>query len=351
MKLTKRLSIALSAYLMFFGPPQHADADNLTPPTLVIMDTALDTTIPEVKASLVHEVCLLEWSACPNGREFMEGPGSSTLPKEFLQAHGFNHGTQMVSAAIRTYPKVKILFMRIIANSSSGVRLITTERTVYQALEWVIANKTTYNIVAIGLSQSHHRLLKLKQYCPNSTRTNTAIKNLYSLEIPLFVASGNDNDKNRVSWPACVPEAMAISAISNGTISRYSNFDKELSDFAAIGELTTTNVGGKPINSSGTSIAAQVMAALWTQARAEITNSSFLETLQLFRDISRKISVDNGQLLWLESGPLNEAIIQIAIKKGELDPESLGRDLVCKEDMLLTGVYRFTKGDSIYCVI
>ena len=89
-------------------------------PTLAILDTALDTSIESIKPRIVAEVCILDWASCPNGQKFMEGPGSAVLPMKFLATNNFNHGTQMVSAAIAANPNVNIVFIRIVGNTSKG---------------------------------------------------------------------------------------------------------------------------------------------------------------------------------------------------------------------------------------
>lgn len=294
-----------------------------TPPAMVIMDTALDTSISEIKNNLIHEVCILEWNSCPNGRDFMEGPGASTLRTNFLRLSGFNHGTQMTSIAIRTYSDVRIIFLRIIANSYSGARLTTSDRTVYQSLEWVYNNREKFNIVSIGLSQSHHRLLSYSQYCPISSRTNEIVRKLFNAGIALFVASGNDNDKSRVSWPGCIPEAMAVSAVTNNSISRYSNFDKNLSDYAAIGELRVFDAGGVLTNASGTSVSAQVMAALWTQVRTEFPEFTFQDTIKFFQDIAKPVKVGEDSVRWIDSKVVNETIFRANLVRAGIDIESL----------------------------
>lgn len=322
--LVKALLLVISSLVLtFISTPTRAN----TPPTMVIMDTALDTSIPEIKNNLVLEVCILEWSSCPNGREFMEGIGASTLPSNFIRSSGFNHGTQMASIAIRTYPDVKIIFLRIIANSYSGARLSTTDRTVYQSLEWVLNNREKYNIVSVGLSQSHHRLLNFNQYCPVSTKTNEMVKKLFAAGVALFVASGNDNDKSRISWPGCIPEAIAVSAITNNSISRYSNFDPKLSDYAAIGELRVLDAGGNPTNASGTSVSAQVMAALWTQVRTEYELWSFQETAEFFDRIATSVRVGPEILKWIDARVVNETILRSKLEQAGIDYESVPKPI------------------------
>lgn len=322
-----RVMVLSFAFLISLIPSSHVSA-NATP-TMVIMDTALDTSIPEIRNNLVYEVCILDWNSCPNGTDFMEGPGASTMSKSLINLSGFGHGTQMTSAAIRTYPKLQFIFVRIIANSSSGARLSTTEGTIARALDWVYKNKDRFNIVSIGLAQSHHRLWSGSDYCPTSPQNVQIIRKLLNAGIPIFVASGNNSDKNRVSWPACIPETMAISAITNQTISRYSNFDQNLSDFAAIGEMRVLNAGGVVTSASGTSISTQVIAAIWTRVRAEFPSFSYQETFDFLRAVSADIRVESSILSWVDVKTVNNKILRETLASQGLSQSGIEEFLRC----------------------
>lgn len=344
-----RLGVSVLVYLVVFAFQANQPLSASLTPTMVIVDTALDTSISEIRDGLVYEVCILDWNACPNGSSFMEGTGASTMPRTLINLNGFSHGTQMTSAAIRTYPKLRFIFVRIIAHSSSGSRLSTSEDTILRALDWIDKNKERFNIVSIGLAQSHHRLWSGKQYCPSSTRNSEAIRRLLNAGIPLFVASGNDNDKSRVSWPACIPEAMAVSAITNQTISRYSNFDPVLSDFAAIGELKVINAGGSLTSASGTSIATHVMAALWTQVRSEFPLFSFQETLDFLNGVSTEVAVGNAKLRWVNKEVLNIEIFRRSLMGSEISEKSLGELIRCNLLQEANSILRNQSNKARFC--
>ena len=146
-----------------------AKADNT--PTIAILDTALDTSLPIFKDRIAYEVCILEWNSCPNGQSFQEGPGSAVLPMSVMANNGFNHGTTMASVVANTDPNVKIVFVRIIGNTPSGGRQIANELTVVNALTWVLQNKDKFNIKAVSMSQGHHNLSPLTDYCPSTPNT------------------------------------------------------------------------------------------------------------------------------------------------------------------------------------
>ncbi len=113
---------------------------NVAQPTIAILDTALDTSLPIFKNRILFEACVTQWASCPNGQFEMEGSGSSTLKPEWISKNGFNHGTEMASLAVATNPNINIVFVRIIGANSKGLRQASGEATVYNALDWVIKN-------------------------------------------------------------------------------------------------------------------------------------------------------------------------------------------------------------------
>ena len=74
------------------------------------------------KSKIVYEVCIMDDNKCPNGKSFQEGVGAATLPATSIYQNGFDHGTQMTYAAIKTNPNVRIVFVRIIGSTQNGQR-------------------------------------------------------------------------------------------------------------------------------------------------------------------------------------------------------------------------------------
>ena len=255
------------------------------PQTLVIADTAIDSSIAEFSENIVQEVCIVDYSVCPNGANFMEGKGSANLPEVLIQSNGFNHGTQMVSAAVRTNPELKIIFVRIISHSSKGTRLPASIDVLNRTLDWVQKNRSIYNIQAIAISQGHHNLLSLSNYCPQDNSFNNQVNDLRALEIPYFAPTGNAGDKSRVDWPACSPQVLAIGALTpQKQVAGYSNIDDDLVDHFEIGSLKVLDASNREITAQGTSISVQVTAAKWMRIKAlnpKITIPESLEQLRL----------------------------------------------------------------------
>jgi hypothetical protein len=257
----KLITIVLTTTLLITGLSSSKAVDT-QPATLAIIDTALDTTLPEFRGKIVHEVCVLDWNSCPNGKNFMEGPGAALMPLTQMSQNGFDHGTQMASAAIATNPSLNIVFIRFVGATPTGVRQITNESSFVNALNWVYNNKNRFNIKAIAMSQSHNNLGPAgTKYCPSTPLTENAINSLNSVGVSVFLPAGNNRDLKRISWPACIPTSVAVSASSNGGVSLYTNYDVNLTDVFANGDMTLTFPGGRKSAVAGSSVSAQVAAS------------------------------------------------------------------------------------------
>ena len=281
----------------------------LQTPTIAILDTALDTSVPEFQGRIAYEVCILEWNSCPNGQAFMEGTGSSVLPSSIISKNGFDHGTQIASIAVATNPNVKIVFVRIVGANSNGLRQATGEATVYNALDWVIRNKDKLNIQAVSMSQGHSAGRNPDpNYCPSTPITEGKINTLMNSGIPVFFPTGNARNYSKIDWPACIPSAIAIGATMPAeTIAIYSNHDPLLTDFFALGQVKATNPGGKVVNVGGTSAATVIAATQWATIKSAKPHLTYSEIYNLISKTSKPTynsKITNGKLINLQ-GALN----------------------------------------------
>jgi len=290
--MNKKIALGVLALTMVIPSTSHADIKNRTStvPTLAILDTALDTSIPSIKEKLVYEVCILEWTTCPNGQSFMEGPGASHLPLSSITKNGFDHGTQMASVAIAANPNMNIVFVRVIGQNINFDRQITGEKTVYSALDWVYANKDKFNIQAVSMSLGDSNISGVGHYCPVTPNTQQSIKNLLSAGIPTFFPTGNGRNYNRIDWPSCIPESFAIGAGSRNGIELSSNSDQLLTDFYALGNTTAIYPGNVVKNASGTSVSAQIAASQWIVLKQSKPGYTVQQIADLINKTSTKIN-------------------------------------------------------------
>jgi hypothetical protein len=290
--MNKKIALGILALTIAIPSTSHANIKNrtVTVPTLAILDTALDTSIPSIKEKLVYEVCILEWTTCPNGQSFMEGPGASHLPLSSITKNGFDHGTQMASVAIAANPNMNIVFVRVIGQNINFDRQITGEKTVYSALDWVYANKDKFNIQAVSMSLGDSNISGVGPYCPVTPITQQSIKNLLSAGIPTFFPTGNGRNYNRIDWPSCIPESFAIGAGSRNGIELSSNSDQLLTDFYALGNTKAIYPGNVVKNASGTSVSAQIAASQWIVLKQSKPGYTVQQITDLISKTSTKIT-------------------------------------------------------------
>jgi len=277
---------------------------NVAKPALAILDTAIDTSIPEFKNKIVHEVCLLERGPCPNGGTVMEGPGAASMSPDLISKNGFDHGTQMAYVAIRNNPNMNIVFIRIIGNNPNGIRQVATEKTFITALQWVIENKDKWNIQAVSMSQGHHNLPTVVDYCPKTPNTEARIKTLVSMGVPVFLAAGNNGDQFKIDWPSCIKDSISVGATMPAkTIAAYSNNDANLLDFYAQGTMQGITAGNRKVNMAGTSASTQIAASNWVAVKAVKPNLTYSELYDLFVRTSEHTynsRIKSGRLMSLE---------------------------------------------------
>ena len=262
--MTKKL-ITAALLLSLLSPVAISQASVSNTPVLAILDTAIDTSLPQFKDKIVTEVCIVEWAVCPNGKNFQEGPGAASMPSDLIVKNGFDHGTVMTDIAIKSNPNLKVIFVKIVGNSDTGVRKPSGEASISAALFWVNENAAKYNIKAVSISQGSHVLGKEgTDYCPKYQRTIQAVDSLMSINIPVFAASGNNRDYKRIDWPSCMPQIVSVGAVDQiNEISTFSNTDPILLDFFALGSMQAAGPNNVLKNIAGTSASTQVAAATY----------------------------------------------------------------------------------------
>ena len=284
-------------------------------PTLAILDTALDTSIPLIKSRLVGEVCILDWPSCPNGNSFMEGEGSTILPMSILSNINFSHGTQMASVALQSNSNLNIVFVRIFGNTPAGERERTGISTLVNALNWVAINKDKYNIVAVSASQGASGPVinrpSNSSYCV-VTPLDKVVTDLSNSGVPVFFPSGNSGAdprmKNKIEWPACISQSIAVGGVSVSSesikinkprVNTQSNYDKNLVDIW--GEWSSNSIfpGNISGTSYGTSVSNQIIAAKYVALKTAKPDLSLTQLITLMKSSYVPVSNSVSQKVYL----------------------------------------------------
>lgn len=250
--MKKVVGLLVIAFTAGFLPAVEANEK----PAIAIIDTAIDTT----KINVLHEVCIMQELRCPNKQTFMEGPGAASLPANQISKNGFNHGTIMTTIASAVGRDINIVFVRIVPMTNTGRQGFYDHNDVTAALKWIATNKTRFNIVAVSASIGNHKLETGPAYCPVRDTLKTEIAKLQGLGVATVFAAGNNYDTQRVDFPACILESVAIGSVGErGNVENYSNGGAEL-DFYALGTYNTS-LG----RAMGTSAATAAFAAYWAK--------------------------------------------------------------------------------------
>ena len=286
--MNKKLISALIAITLAVPATAHgAGIQNRTDstPAIAILDTAIDTSLPAFQGKIVQEVCILEWTTCPNGQSFMEGKGAASMSPNLITLNGFEHGTQMTSVFLATNPNVNVVFIKIIGNTATGARQNAGEASVYNALNWVKSNASKYNIQAVTMSQGMHNFSSTTaDYCPKTPITQQSVKDLIAIGIPTFFPSGNGRDYTKIDWPACLDESISVGYVDQqNEISANSNNDTSKLDFFAPGFFTIAGAGNIVKNISGSSAAIQVAGAQWIKLKSAKPTYSYDQLLSALR--------------------------------------------------------------------
>jgi hypothetical protein len=273
----KKIAILLAVILGMSVVPSQAS--QVSKPTVVIIDTAFDTTVPELQGKVIQEVCVIEGTSCPNKTGFQEGLGSASLPSSIALSNGFEHGTYMATVATAVNPNANLILIRIAGINKNNKMLSMSPNAIAMALNWVKNNTSKYNIVATSTSLSNTVFNRTGNYCKIGADLQNAIISLQSLNVAAVFSAGNTYDRLRVSYPACIPQAIAVGATNysethNGKvitpISLASAGGPDL-DFYALGswQLRLTRINGQ------TSPATAAFAANWAKQAVKLGTTDY----------------------------------------------------------------------------
>ena len=129
------------------------------------------------------------------------------------QLDSSGHGTNVSAIVAGVAPGAKLVVLDVIDTTGS-----TSSALVVDAVNWVLANHSTYNIKAVNMSLGDSG--SYSTTC-SKVRTNPflqAINDLRGIGITVVASSGNNGYTNGISMPACTPGVLSVGAVYDSNI-------------------------------------------------------------------------------------------------------------------------------------
>lgn len=192
----KKFAVLFAALLALVGiAPAQANSQE----AVAIIDVNFESHLIDGQ---VTEVCVTSESAC----------ASTVLPRNASQFRAFNHGTIMADIARANNPSAHLILLEAGISKTS----VITGIQLLNALNWVSANASQYNIKAVSFSYNSGNGSTCKPSSPGVRVDVThngivsAIANLKANGVNFYAASGNYASGNRIDYPACIADTIAV---------------------------------------------------------------------------------------------------------------------------------------------
>ena len=261
----------LPAVFLISGVAASTNAIADQPQAIAVIDSGVPTSL---FPNIVDEVCILEYSLCPNGKSQMDGPGAANIAPSTNTT--LTHGTEMLSIINKVNPNAKLIPIRIVGVTPAGNPYIYSNNAVKSALDWVVANRVKYNITIVNVSQG-----KIFANCGVPDGTAADVATLKANNVAVIGATGNDSNRTSIMSIACLSDVVSVGATDNPDpgstgkpydptakpyIARYSN-GNALTSFYLNARWYVLQPNGKTKFMVGTSNATAAMSGWWSLNR------------------------------------------------------------------------------------
>jgi subtilisin family serine protease len=120
------------------------------------------------------------------------------------------HGTEVAMTALAVAPKANIIAVDVFNGASAS------SSDVLAGINWVIAQRSTYNIGVINLSLGDG--VEHATACGTTDAFYAGVRNARNAGISVVVSSGNEGYSAGISSPACVAQSLATGAVYDANV-------------------------------------------------------------------------------------------------------------------------------------
>jgi subtilisin family serine protease len=185
--------------------------------TVAVLDSGVDVTHVDLADSIVGEECFC-FRCCPDGSDRQSGPGSvvdteghGTAVAGIITANGTLVGPGVA-------PNADIFVIKV--GSAAGS---VTVSDLAAALDWLAANATSLGVDVVNASINFPAVpLNDESVCAGVNNVANAIAAVRAAGVAVFNSAGNQGWDSGVAFPACVPEAISVGAVYDGSFGSLS---------------------------------------------------------------------------------------------------------------------------------
>jgi subtilisin family serine protease len=153
--------------------------------------------------------------------------------KDFAPGNAGNHGTNVAGIILGVAPGAKIIDLKVFGAETAN------STDILDAIDWVINNKTTYNIVAMNLSLGSE-----KHTLPvTSGEYYAAVNEARAAGILMIASSGNDGYTNSLASPAAVQGVVSVGAIYDSSMGTFNLDSPRCTDITSADKVTCFSNG------------------------------------------------------------------------------------------------------------
>ena len=265
--------------------------------SVCVIDTGIDYTHPDLGGCTQEEFLSGNCDKVPGGYDYVLINDADPMD---TNGHG-THVAGIIASENLTYrgiaPDSKIAAVRVCMTLPIIDFVVCLKGNIEKGLEWCYQNRSTLNITVVSMS------IGAGKYGPGNCTEDFAddeINDLYNVDIPVVVASGNEGYTDGIAYPACNDNVISVGATTKqdniwdyttgiGT-NRAGNLDLLAPGGNIIGShscptndwICSTQLDGGFIGYTGTSMAAPHVAgvvALMLEKNSTLTPNEIKEIL------------------------------------------------------------------------